>query len=52
MKANITEGTQINVENTREEYKITTDVNDIDRPKGGSISGEDSECYESEILLL
>ncbi|MCR5223790.1 MAG: hypothetical protein K6C11_01440, partial [Bacilli bacterium] len=46
VKANITEGTQINIENQKKQYKITTDVNDINRPKGGSISGEDELVYE------
>lgn len=46
LPANITEGTQINVENVIEEYKITTEVNDVNRPKGGSISGEKQLKYD------
>ena len=34
------------VENTRKEFKITTDVNEIDNIKGGNISGEDWTPYE------
>ena len=34
------------VENERKEYRITTDVNEIDGIKGGSISGEDKSSYE------
>ena len=34
------------VENSRKEFKITTDVKEIDGIKGGSISGEDMSSYE------
>jgi len=34
------------VENKRKEFKITTDVNEIDNIKGGNISGEDYKPYE------
>ena len=34
------------VENKRKEFKITTDVNEIDNIKGGNISGEDWTPYE------
>ena len=44
---NITEGTKINIENSKEEYRITTDVNDIGRTKGGEISGENATWYET-----
>ena len=35
------------VENKLKEFKITTDINEIDGIKGGSISGEDLYKYES-----
>ena len=38
---------ELQVENKRKEFKITTDVNEIDGIKGGSISGEDKIPYES-----
>ena len=38
---------ELEVENKRKEFKITTDVNEIDGIKGGSISGEDKKPYES-----
>ena len=38
---------ELEVENKRKEFKITTDVNEIDGIKGGSISGEDNKPYES-----
>ena len=34
------------VENDRKEYKITTDIKEIDGIKGGNISGEDAVAYE------
>ena len=37
---------EISFENQRKEYKITTDVKEIDGIKGGSISGEDKLSYE------
>ena len=37
---------ELQVENKRKEFKITTDVNEIDGVKGGSISGEDVSAYE------
>ena len=37
---------ELTVENTRKEFKITTDVKEIDGVKGGSISGEDKNPYE------
>ena len=37
---------ELTVENNRKEFKITTDVNEIDGIKGGSISGEDLTSYE------
>ena len=37
---------EITFENQRKEYKITTDVKEIDGIKGGSISGEDKASYE------
>ncbi len=38
---------ELTVENTRKEFKITTDVNEIDGIKGGEISGEDKNPYET-----
>ena len=38
---------ELEVLNKRKEYKITTDVNEIDNIKGGSISGEDLNPYEN-----
>ena len=38
---------ELQVENKRKKFKITTDVNEIDGIKGGSISGEDKIPYES-----
>lgn len=35
------------VENARKEYKITTETKEIDGIKGGNISGEDEEIYET-----
>ena len=37
---------ELEVENKRKEFKITTDVNEIDNIKGGFISGEDDDAYE------
>ena len=38
---------ELTVENERKEFKITTEVNEIDGVKGGSISGEDLNPYET-----
>ncbi len=38
--------TELTIENTIKKFKITTDVNEINGVKGGSISGEDEEPYE------
>ncbi|MBS5864609.1 MAG: MucBP domain-containing protein, partial [Clostridium sp.] len=38
---------ELTVENSRKEFKITTDVKEIDWVKGGSISGEDNNPYET-----
>ena len=38
---------EITVENNVKEFKITTDVKEIDGIKGGSISGEDYTTYET-----
>ena len=38
---------ELEVANSRKKFKITTDVNEIDNIKGGSISGEDRKPYES-----
>ena len=45
--AGVTEVQELTVENERKEFKITTDVNEIDGVKGGSISGEDLNPYET-----
>ena len=37
---------ELEVDNKRKEFEITTDVNEIDNIKGGSISGEDESKYE------
>ena len=37
---------ELTVENNRKEFKITTDVEEIDGVKGGNISGEDRNPYE------
>ena len=37
---------ELTVENTRKEFKITTDVQEIAGIKGGNISGEDENPYE------
>ena len=38
---------ELTVENSRKEFKITTDINEIDGIKGGEISGEDRNPYET-----
>ena len=40
---------EITIENTIKKFKITTDVNEINGIKGGSITGEDEEPYETVI---
>ena len=45
-KIGVPEIQELEVENIRKEYKITTDVKEIDNIKGGSISGEDEKPYE------
>ena len=42
----VSEIQELEVENKRKEYKITTDVKEIDNIKGGTISGEDEREYE------
>ena len=44
---NIPEVQELTVENNRKEYQITTDVKEINGVKGGSISGEDENPYET-----
>ena len=46
-QAGVSEVQELEVTNSRKEYKITTDVKEIDNIKGGSISGEDKEPYET-----
>ena len=46
-KMGVPEVQELEVANNRKEYKITTDVKEIDNIKGGSISGEDKNPYES-----
>ena len=43
----IPETSEITVENKLKQYKITTDVEEVNGVKGGSISGEDEEPYET-----
>ena len=38
---------ELTVENSRKEFKITTDVKEIDGVKGGNISGEEENPYET-----
>ena len=45
-KPGVQELHELTVENTRKEFKITTDVQEIDGIKGGAISGEDAKPYE------
>ena len=45
-KVGVPEVQELTVENSRKEFNITTDVNEIDGVKGGSISGEDMSSYE------
>ena len=40
------EKAELEVENVRNEYKITTDIEEFNGIKGGSISGEDEVAYE------
>ena len=42
----VPEQEKLEVENTRKEFKITTEVQEIDGNKGGSISGDGSEYFE------
>ena len=43
----VPESSEITVENKLKEFQITTDVEEIDGVKGGSISGEDQAPYET-----
>ena len=45
-ETNVPEQSEVLFNNYRKEYKITTDVHEIDNIKGGSISGEDQSPYE------
>ncbi len=45
-KIGVPEVQELEVDNKRKEFKITTDVKEIDSIKGGSISGEDENPYE------
>ena len=38
---------ELTIENSRKEFKITTDVKEINGVKGGNISGEDKNPYET-----
>ena len=42
----VPEAQEVTVENVIKEFKITTDVQEINGAKGGSISGEDDKVYE------
>ena len=46
-KIGVPEVQELTVENSRKEFQITTDVEEIDGVKGGSISGEDKNPYET-----
>ena len=43
----VPESSEITVENKLKEFQITTDVEEVDGVKGGSISGEDQAPYET-----
>ena len=45
-KMGVPEVQELEIENNRKEFKITTDIKEIDNIKGGSISGEDEKEYE------
>ena len=45
--AGVPEVQELTVENTRRQFKITTDVKEVDGIKGGNISGEDDNPYET-----
>ena len=45
-QAGVPEVQELEIENNRKEFKITTDIKEIDNIKGGSISGEDKKEYE------
>ena len=45
-KIGVPEVQELEVTNNRKEFKITTDINEIDSIKGGSISGEKQMPYE------
>ena len=46
-QAGVPEVQELIVENSRKEFKITTNVKEIDGVKGGEISGEDKNPYET-----
>ena len=46
-KMGVPEVQELEVTNSRKEFKITTDIKEIDNIKGGSISGEDKAPYET-----
>ena len=46
-KIGMSEVQELEVENTRKEFKITTEVKKIDNVKGGTISGEYLDVYET-----
>ena len=43
----VPESSEITVENNLKKFKITTDVEEVNGVKGGSISGEDEQPYET-----
>ena len=43
---NVQEKEEITIKNYRKEFKITTEVKEVDNIKGGTISGENEEIYE------
>ena len=45
-QVSVPEMQELMVENVRKEFNITTEVQKVDGVKGGTISGENNECYE------
>lgn len=45
--ADIVESTELTIQNTIKKFKITTDVLEVNGVKGGTITGEDEEPYET-----
>ena len=45
--ADVVESTELTIQNTIKKFKITTDVLEVNGVKGGTITGEDEEPYET-----